>query len=259
MGSRYRGVRNLSAIEVKNLTVRYDGYVAIEDVSITIDHPSLVVVMGPNGAGKTTFLKALLGLIPYNGTVSIFGKSPRKVRDRLGYLPQRERINLNVPLKVRDVVLLPLISRKTGIKRYDVKRAKEALEAVGMVDFWDSRFDSLSGGQQQRVLFARTIVTDPDILILDEPFSAADVRTKLALIDLLHKLKREKTVIIVLHDINPLVECTDRVILLNRRVLAYGTVAEVITEDNLEKLYGTKIPVIRQGPVCYVVGGDRHA
>ncbi len=247
------------SVEARGLTVRYGDYVALEDVSIEIEHPSLVVIMGPNGAGKSTFLKAVLGLIPYEGTVNVFDENPKDARRRVGYLPQREYINLNVPLKVRDVLLLSLTSRKVAVSREDVARAKETLSMVGMENFWDSRFDSLSGGQQQRVLFARALVNDPDMLILDEPFSATDVKTRISLINLLHRIKRDKTILIVLHDINPMVECTDRVMLLNRRLLAYGPVVEVITEENLEKLYGTRIPVVRQGPVCYVLGGDRHA
>ena len=247
------------SVEAKGLTVRYGDYLALENVSVEIEHPSLVVIMGPNGAGKSTFLKAVLGLIPYEGTVKVFGENPRDARGRIGYLPQREYINLNVPLKVRDVLLLSLTSRKVAVSREDVARAKEALSMVGMENFWNSRFDSLSGGQQQRVLFARALVNDPEMLILDEPFSATDVKTKISLINLLHRIKRDKTILIVLHDINPMVECTDRVMLLNRRLLAYGPVADVITEENLEKLYGTRIPVVRHGPVCYVLGGDRHA
>ena len=247
------------SIEVRNLTVRYDDKIALENVNVKVEHPSLVVIMGPNGAGKTTFLKSLIGLIPYEGEIKIFGKDPKKARSLIGYLPQRERINTNMPLKVKEVVLLPLVSKSFTIKKEHVEKAKKYLEFVGMRDRWNDRFDSLSGGQQQRVLFARALVTEPKVLILDEPFSATDVKTKRELVDLLHRVKGEKTIFIVLHDINPLVECTDKVMLIRRTLLSYGSVGDVLNSENLEKLYGTKVPVIRRDNVCYIVGGDRHA
>ncbi len=247
------------SVETRELSVTYGTHRALENVSVKIEHPSLVVIMGPNGAGKTTFLKAVLGLIPYRGEVKIFGKEPREARDMIGYLPQRETINLNVPLRVRDVLLLPLTSREFTIKREYVERAKQNLARVGMSEHWNSKFSALSGGQQQRVLFARALMTSPKMLVLDEPFSATDVKTKMSLIKMLHELKKEMSILIVLHDINPLVECTDRVLLLNRKLIAYGMVSEVINEENMESLYGTRIPVIHSGNVCYVMGGDRHA
>ena len=238
--------------------MKYNKKVALENINVSIEHPSLVVVMGPNGAGKTTFLKSLLGLIPYEGEIKIFGKEPKKARALIGYLPQRDRINTNMPLMVKEVVLLPLVSRSFTIKKEHVEKAKKYLEFVGMLDYWNTRFNSLSGGQQQRVLFARTLVTEPEILILDEPFSATDVKTKTELVELLHRIKGEKTILIVLHDINPLVECTDKVMLMHRTLLSYGTVAEVLTPENLEKLYGTRVPMIQKDNVCYILGGDRH-
>jgi len=246
------------SIETRGLTVHYRDKEAIKDITLKIEHPSFVTIMGPNGAGKTTFLKAIMGMIPYSGSVKIMGKAPKEARGFIGYLPQRERINTNVPLKVKEVVLMPLASKKFGLKKEYVERAKKVLEKVDMLDYWNHRFDALSGGQQQRVLFARTLITNPKVLILDEPFSATDVKTKSSLIELLHHLKSEKTILIVIHDINPLVECTDDVLLLNKKVLAFGLVKDVINEENLEQLYGTRIPIIREMDKCYVVGGDRH-
>ena len=245
-------------IEIKNLTVRYGDYVALENVNLRIKHPSFVVVIGPNGAGKTTLLKSILDLIPHEGNVRIFGKRPKEIRNIIGYLPQRERINTNIPILVRDVVLMPVSARKFVMSKNDTKKAKKYLKIVGMENYWNHRFDALSGGQQQRVLFARTLMNEPDLLILDEPFSGTDVATKMSLIKLLHKISKNKTIILVTHDINPLVECTDVVVLLRRRVISYGLVADTITEENLEKLYGARVPVIRRENVCYVAGSDVH-
>ncbi len=248
----------MNSIELKNLTVRYREGIAIENINLEIHHPSFVTIMGPNGAGKTTLLKAIMGMVPYEGEIKIMGKNPKEGKKVIGYLPQRERINTNVPVTVKDVVLMPLVSNVRGVKKEHVDKAKEVLKMVNMIGYWNRRFDALSGGQQQRILFARTLVTDPDILILDEPFSATDVKTKTSLIHLLHSFKKEKTILIVIHDINPLVECTDYVLLLKKKVLGFGMVKDVITEKNMERLYGTRVPVIKTPETCYVVGGDRH-
>ncbi len=247
-----------TGIEIRDLRVRYGNYLALENINLKIKHPSFVVIIGPNGAGKTTFLKSLLDLIPYEGEVRIFGKKPREIREKMGYLPQRESININIPLLVKDVVLMPVSAKKFMLHREDIMRAKKYLKLVGMIEYWNRRFDALSGGQQQRVLFARTLINNPDILILDEPFSATDVATKMNLIRLLHKISREKTVILVTHDINPLVECTDIVVLLRRKIISWGNVMDTITEENMEKLYGVRIPVIKTENICYIAGSDIH-
>ena len=249
----------MKSIVIERLTVKYGDYTALKNITFSVEHPSFLVVMGPNGAGKTTLLKALMGQVDYEGKIVIFGKKPIEALDRMGYMPQRERINRNIPLKVKDVVLMPLISKNVfGISKEHIAMAKNALKIVGMESFWNSQFSSLSGGQQQRILLARTLARDPDILILDEPFSATDVATKLKLIEILHSLKKKKTIILVAHDINPLVECTDKVLLLNKEIIAFGTMAETLTEENMEHLYGTRIPIIRYGEVCYTVGSDSH-
>ncbi len=246
-------------IYVKNLSVKYDGYIALENINFEIQHPSFLVIIGPNGAGKTTLLKALLGLIPYDGEIKILGKEPLEARNFIGYMPQRDRINTNIPLKVKDVILMPLLSKSIiEIKKEYIKRAKESLKFVGLQHLWNKDFHSLSGGQQQRVFLARTLALNPKVIILDEPFSATDVATKMKTIELLHTLKKERTIILVTHDINPLVECTDKVLLLNRRMVAFGDTIDVITEENMEKLYGTRLPVIRERNVCYVAGSDTH-
>ncbi len=248
----------MKGIIIENLVVKYDGYTALEDINLDIEHPSFIVILGPNGAGKTTLLKSMLSLIPYEGKIKILGEEPERARRFLGYMPQRDSINTNVPLKVSEVILLSLTAEKITIRKKDVEMAKKALKIVDMERFWNKNFSSLSGGQQQRVLLARTLAKNPRVLILDEPFSATDVSTKMNLIRILHDLKNDKTIILVTHDINPLVECTDKIILLNRRVIAYGNIADTLTEENLEKVYGTRVPIVRMGNICYTVGSDVH-
>ncbi len=246
-------------IEVENLSVKYDDSVALQDINFKLEHPSLLVIMGPNGAGKTTLLKALLGLVDYQGRVKIFGKDPEEARGTMGYMPQRDRVNTGIPLRVKDVVLMPLLSRYYfGLKREDVESAKEALARVNMLSYWNRNFSALSGGEQQRVFLARVLAQNSKILILDEPFSATDVSTKMKMAKILHELKKEKTIIIVTHDVNPLVECTDKLLLLRKKIIAYGNVMDVLNEENMERLYGVKVPIIRKENVCYVLGSDVH-
>lgn len=249
----------MKKIEVRGVEVKYDGYVALKNINFEMPHPSFLVIMGPNGAGKTTLLKALLGVIPYRGEIEILGKKPKEAREFIGYMPQRDKINTNIPLKVRDVLLMPLLSKRIfGIRKEDIERAKKALKFVGLQHLWDKDFLSLSGGQQQRVFLARTLAMDPKVILLDEPFSAMDVATKMKVVQLLHRLKSYKTIILVTHDINPLVECTDNVLLLNREVIAFGRVVDVIKEENIKNLYGTPIPILRTENVCYLAGSDTH-
>ncbi len=246
-------------IVVKNLTVRYGSKVAIENVSFELKHPSLLAVIGPNGAGKTSLLRALLGLVEYSGEIRVFGREPREARSLVGYMPQRDNVNTNIPMRVKDVLLMPLLSRyHFRIPREDVENAKKALATVGLEEIWNEKFSSLSGGQQQRIFLARALAQDAKVLILDEPFSAADVATKMRMTEILHKLKVEKTIIIVTHDLNPLADCTDNVLLLNRRMVAFGRVIDVVTEENMRLLYGVRVPVIRGENVCYVMGSDMH-
>ncbi len=246
-------------IEIENLSVKYGNNIALENINLKLEHPSLLVIMGPNGAGKTTLLKSLLGLVEYEGKIRIFGKKPEEARDMIGYMPQRDRVNTNIPLRVKDVVLMPLLSKYYfGIRLQDVKNAKKALKRVNMLHYWDKNFSALSGGEQQRVFLARVLAQNSKVLILDEPFSATDVATKMKMAKILHILKRDKTIIIVTHDVNPLVECTDKILLLRKRIIAYGTVPEVLREENMERLYGVRVPIIRRENVCYVVGGDVH-
>ena len=246
-------------IEIQNLSVKYGDNFALEDINLKLEHPSLLVVMGPNGAGKTTLLKSILGLVDYEGEIRIFGKKPEDARDMIGYMPQRDMVNTNIPLRVKDVVLMPLLSKYYfGIRLQDVKNAKKALKRVNMLNYWNKDFSALSGGEQQRIFLARVLAQNSKVLILDEPFSSTDVATKMNMAKILHTLKRNKTIIIVTHDVNPLVECTDKILLLRKKIIAYGTVPEVLNEENVEKLYGVRVPIIRKENVCYVVGGDTH-
>jgi len=257
------------AIEVENLTVKYGDEVALEDINFKLEHPSFLTIIGPNGSGKTTLLRTILGLIkPEKGHVRVFNievlRNPTKARHMIGYVPQRERISANIPIRVVDIVLMGRLARfgpLTMQSKYDMEKVKEALKLVGMVDFWDKRFSSLSGGQQQRVLIARALAVEPKMLILDEPFSAVDIPTQREILNLLYNLRirEDITVVMVTHDVNPVIECSDKIMILNKKLIAYGTPDEVIKDENLLKAYGVAIKIITHEGICYVLSGDTHA
>lgn len=226
----------MKILEVNSLTVKFDGRVALDKVSLEITIPKVFCIIGPNGAGKTTLLKVMLGLIkPTWGHIRILGHDPfkesKKVRRMIGYVPQRALLNLEIPMLVKDVVLMGRIARR-GIgtfSRRDYEVAKRALELVGLIDLWNEPFKHLSGGQQQRVLLARALSIEPKILMLDEPFVGIDLISKRLIIDALRNMIRlGVTIILVSHDINDVLEIANEVMLLNKRILAIGRPREIL-------------------------------
>jgi len=257
------------AVEVNNLTVELDGFTVLENVSFKLEHPSILAIIGPNGAGKTTLLRTLLGIIPaVSGSIKVMGiplkNNLTKIRRLIGYVPQRTRISTSVPLRVRDVVLMARLSRNGPFylpRKKDILAAKQALEYVGLLDLWNKRFTHLSGGQQQKVLIARALAVEPKILLFDEPFTGLDIPSEKAIIPLLYTLRVKKgvSILLVTHDINPLINCADKMLLLRKRVIGFGNPLEVIKEDLLTQLYGARVTVVEKEKACYVVERDRHA
>ncbi len=255
-------------IDLENVTVAYDNRIALEKVTFRVEEPSFLTVIGPNGAGKTTLLRTLLGLIrPIEGRVVVLGldvlKNWRKVRRLAGYVPQRERIDPSIPVLVRDVVLMgrvPKVNPGFGLGREDYEKAREALRKVNLEEYWDWPFSHLSGGQQQRVLIARALASEPRLLLLDEPLSGVDAASQEIILKTLRETVDEGVgVVMVTHDINPIMEVTDYLLLLNRKVIGFGKPLEQIEPDKLYSLYGRKVEIVRIGETCYVIGGDAHA
>jgi len=257
-------------IEVEDLSVRFpNGIVALEDINVKIRHPVFLVIAGPNGAGKTTFLKVMLGLIkPFKGRLKVLDIDPTregsKIRKLIGYVPQRKSIDYSLPVKVKDIVLMGRLLKKSPprvVSKKDVEAAKRALEKVGLKDLWDRSFFELSGGQQQRVLVARAISTEGKILILDEPFSGADVKSQTTILQTLKSLRDsgEISIVMVTHDVNPCHPYIDEVLLLNRRLIGYGKPCDLMKKEILWKVYGPSIQVIEHEGHFYAITGDSHA
>ncbi len=255
-------------VSLENVTVIYEDKIALENVSFKLEEPAFLTIIGPNGAGKTTLLKTLLGLVkPIKGRVTVLGhdvlKNWRKVRRLTGYVPQRERIDSSIPILVRDIVLMgriPQVNPGFRLIKEDLEKAKEALKKVDLEEYWDKPFSHLSGGQQQRVLIARALAAEPNLLLLDEPLSGVDATSQEIILKTLKEaVKRGVGVIMVTHDVNPVMEITDYLLLLNRKVIGFGKPQEQIKPDKLHALYGRKVEIIRMGETCYVIGGDAHA
>ncbi|MCD6558606.1 MAG: metal ABC transporter ATP-binding protein [Palaeococcus sp.] len=255
----------MEAVSAEKLNIYYDGEKAVEDVTFTLKEGETLLLLGPNGAGKTTLLRVIAGIHQnYDGKLSIFGKEPDKVRDILSYVPQSHTLNERVPLKSIEVVSMGGLYRKgfihTKIPGEIKKDAKEALEFVGLADVKDKAFNELSGGQKQRVLLARALISHPRLLLLDEPLSALDPSARAEVTGILGKIKREKgiSMIITTHDINPLAEVGDKIMLLNRKLVAYGSPEEVLKDDTIARVYGPQSKALRVGKRIYCIIGDAH-
>lgn len=259
----------MNAVEVENLSFSYNGEKALEDVSFTLEKGMFMAVMGPNGCGKSTLTKILVGILKGStGNIRVFGKDPREnpteVQRMVGYMPQREHISHNMPMTVRDVVLMGRLARKglvTTVSRKDIKAAKRALEIVGISNLWKKRFTELSGGQQQKAMLARALAVESDMLILDEPFAAMDTRSQQEILEVISSMRDEgKTIIMVLHDVNLALHHLDRVLLLNKKAIAFGEPKLALNRENLVEAYGAVIRIIvcEEG-YCHPLVGDSHA
>lgn len=234
------------AVEVHNLSVAYDARPVLLGVSATVERGEVIGVVGPNGAGKSTFFRALLGLVtPSSGYIRLLGGTVATHRRWVTYLPQREVIDWDFPLVVRDVVTMGRYPH-LGWGRFpgpaDRRVVEACLEALGISDLRNRHIGELSGGQQQRTFLARALAQEAQILLLDEPFMGVDAATEQTILALLLRLRAEgKAVLIVDHDLTRAAETYDRVLLLNQRLVAFGPPAQVLTPDLLRITYGGRL------------------
>ena len=221
----------------------------LTDLSFEVPPGTLTAIVGPNGAGKSTLIKTALGLVqPLKGHFEFFGKSFREVDGRVSYVPQRTSVDWDFPVTSLDVVCMGLY-RKIGwfrpVRARHRKRAMEALAEVGMQDYAKRQISQLSGGQQQRVFLARALVQDAELFLMDEPLAGVDVATEKTIISTLHRLRDQgRTAMVVHHDLDTVSEYFDRVLLLNRRVIAEGAAKDVMTPEHLKQAYSGKLLIL---------------
>ncbi|MEM6328876.1 MAG: metal ABC transporter ATP-binding protein [Planctomycetota bacterium] len=233
------------------MTVAYRRKPVLWNIDFQTPEGRLVGIVGPNGAGKTTLIKAILGLTPLaSGRVEIYGKPYAAQRRLIGYVPQRESVDWEFPVTVRDVVLMGTYGRIGWVRRpgrAERATADRCLEQVAMSEFAARQIRQLSGGQQQRVFLARALAQDAMVYFMDEPFAGVDAATEEAILTLLRTLReRGKTVFVVHHDLQTVQNYFDDVVLLNLRLVASGPVAEVFTTDNLQRTYGGRLTILEQ-------------
>ena len=242
--------RNVLAVD--QLTMSYDRDPVLSDVSVSVERGRSVGIIGPNGAGKSTLIKGVLGLLPIDhGRVEFFGDRLDDVRSRVVYVPQRSEVDWDFPVTVEDVVLmgrygrLGLFGRPT---RKDRDIASDALEKMGITPLAKRQISALSGGQQQRVFLARALAQEGDLIFMDEPFVGVDAATEEAIVSLLREMRdKGKTVIVVNHDLQTAQAYFDDLMLLNKRLVAYGKSEDVFTTDLLTETYGGRLAVIDSG------------
>lgn len=236
-------------LAIHDLTVSYNNKPVLWDIELNIPSGKLVAIVGPNGAGKSTLLKAAIDLVPKtSGKVLVFGKPYNQHRGLVGYVPQRESVDWDFPVSALEVVCMGRYRKIGWFKRVSKAHRNEAmkcLEKVGIGHLAGRQISQLSGGQQQRVFLARALAQEASLYLMDEPFSAVDAATEVAIVTLLKELKESgKTCVVVHHDLATVSRYFDYLVLLNMRVVAYGPVSSTFTHENLHKTYGGKLSVL---------------
>lgn len=253
-------------ITAENVVAGYPGKVVWRGASFSLDRGELVAVIGPNGAGKTTLFRLLLGLQqPVSGAIKIFNETPKRGNPRIGYVPQRHVIDSETNVECLELVHLAYCGHQWGFHlsaKKERMKAHLALEAVGAAELAPKPLNALSGGELQRIFLAEALVSEPDILLLDEPLSNLDIRRAQELVQLVDRVVRSRnvTALLVAHDINPLLPYLDKVVYIANGKVATGTPKEVLTSERLTALYDTHVEVIRdsRGNVAIIGIEDHH-
>jgi len=238
-------------VSIDNLWIFREEHAILEDINLKLQRADFLGLIGPNGGGKSTLLKVMLGLIkPDKGRIRIFGLEPEEARRRVGYLPQKTIFDQNFPIKVLEVVQMGRFSRTGLFRSYgpaDRNAAYCALEAVGMEDRADREIGALSGGEQQRIFVARSLVSDPELLLLDEPTAGVDSSQQTEFYELLCHLNQDMGIAIVLvsHDITAISKYVGKIACLNQRLYYHGS--KELTNEDIEKAYGCPVEVIAHG------------
>jgi manganese/zinc/iron transport system ATP- binding protein len=225
------------------LSVHFDNRSALSGVEVAFHQGETVSLLGPNGAGKSTLLRVLAGLLPpTHGTVTLDGSPIDGPNPAVIYVPQRTSVDWSFPVSVLDVVLMAVARRRARVRpfaRGDQDAALAALDQTGMRRFADVQIGQLSGGQQQRVFLARALLQQGEVYLLDEPFAGVDVPTQELLVTLFNGLRNSgKTIIYATHDLAQAARSSDRILLLNKRLIANGPPQLVMTADNLKATFG---------------------
>ncbi|KYC53371.1 MAG: Cobalamin import ATP-binding protein BtuD [Candidatus Methanofastidiosum methylothiophilum] len=236
-------------VKIENLSYDYGDHRVLEDINLKVYEDDFLGIIGPNGGGKSTLLKLILGLlVPTQGKIYLFNKSPKEGREFVGYVPQYTLVDRNFPINVEQVVLSGRINHTDFLKRYsekDRKISNKAMEIMGIQDLSKIQIGKLSGGQLQRVLIARALSTEPRLLLLDEPTSNIDVQAETDFYDFLHELSEKMAIILVTHDTGAISSHVKSIACINKTLHYHGE--KNIPPKVFEKLYGCPIELIGHG------------
>lgn len=237
-------------IVARDVVAGYRDNIVWKDANFTIGTGQFIAVIGPNGAGKTTLFRLLLGLQqPISGTLTLFGKRPTRGNSSIGYVPQQHKIDNDMTVEALELVRLAVSGRNWGITIFsenDREIALNSLKAVGASHLAHRSLNGLSGGELQKVFLAEALVSNPDVLLLDEPLTGLDLRAEQELLALVDTIVRTRnvTALIVAHDINPLLSYLDKIVYIANGKVASGLPEEVLTTESLSELYGSHVEVL---------------
>lgn len=254
-----------AVVELEGVAVGYPGRVLWSDLDLTIEPAEFLAVLGGNGSGKTTLLKVLLGLMPPStGRVRVFGAEPSRGDRRVGYVPQHASFDPDVPVRGVDLVRLGADGHRFGLRRAAAplrERVDASLAAVGATSYATAPVGLLSGGEQQRLRIASAVVDDPPLVLADEPLLSLDLASQRQVADVLDGRRRSvgSAIVVVTHDINPVLRHVDRVLYLAAGKWVAGPPDTVLTSDTLSALYGVDIDVIRVRDHIVIVGAPDEA
>ncbi|HVX69097.1 MAG TPA: metal ABC transporter ATP-binding protein [Mycobacteriales bacterium] len=248
------------AVSLREATLRFGDRVLWDRLDLDVRRGELLAVLGPNGAGKTSLIRVLLGLQSLtSGAVFVNGRRPNRGDRAIGYIPQQKGFDRDLPLRGTDLVRLGLDGHRWGLmtpSREARERVAAAIAAVGATHYADAPLGSLSGGEQQRLRIAQALLADPSVLLCDEPLLSLDLGHQQAVMTLIDRQRRERgtAVLLVTHEINPILPLVDRVLYLVGGRWVVGTPDEVMTSEQLSDLYGAPIDVLRVRDRIVVVG-----
>jgi ABC-type Mn2+/Zn2+ transport system ATPase subunit len=243
-------------LDVRHLSVRYNGRIALDDLTFHLHEGERVAVVGPNGAGKSTLFKVVAGVLPpTTGEVTIFGSRPGG-HVCIAYIPQRSQVDWNFPVSVADVVMMGR-SAKLGPLNWPHKRdwehVRRALDTVDLSTLAERQISQLSGGQQQRMFIARALAQEAELMLMDEPLTGLDTPAQESLLNLLDTLQNQKvTVMVATHDLDQAARHFDRIMLLNHRIVAFGPPDHVLQTENLLTAYGGRLRSANGGSILPV-------
>jgi zinc/manganese transport system ATP-binding protein/zinc transport system ATP-binding protein len=240
-----------------SLAAGYHGVPAIERVTLTIPAGDFVGIVGPSGSGKTTLLRTILGAVPvYDGHIDIGGRPPGDAAALVGYVPQLETVDWHFPVTVEEVVMMGLAARSSYLpwhSRASRDAAGETMRRLGIDGLRRRHIRELSGGQQQRVFLARALISGPRLLLLDEPTSGVDIKTRDDVLHLLDELNANGlTVVLTTHELNAVAAHLPWVVCVNGTVVAEGSPEDVFTPEILRRTYRADMNVIHHNGMTLV-------